>query len=290
MQTTPHNAHLALILGATAIAFSPIFVRLSELGPVTTAFYRVALAVIPLWLWTLRDSSAHYAPQSTRDYLLLASAGLWFAMDLGAWHWSIQLTSVANATLLGNLAPVFVTLGTWLIFKETPTKRFLLGLCLAIFGLILLAGDSHHLGGTHLKGDALAVLTGFFYGGYLLTISRLSKRFSAGTLMLWSSAITAIILLPFAIQTEDVSLPMTLYGWLVLIGLAWFSHATGQGLIAVGLTSLPAAYSSLILLWQPVLAAILGWMLLTESLSILQLSGGCFVLAAIFLAKTATTE
>lgn len=290
MQTTSRNAHLALIFGATAIAFSPIFVRLSELGPVTVAFYRVSLAVIPIWLWTLRDSRKRYEPQSTRDYLLLASAGLWFAMDLGAWHWSIRLTSVANATLLGNLAPVFVTLVVWLVFKETPTKRYLLGLCLAIIGLVLLAGDSHQLGGTRLMGDTLGVLTGFFYAGYLLTISRLSKRFSISTLILWSSGIAAIILLPFAIQAEDALLPTTLNGWLILIGLAWFSHAIGQGLIAMGLANLPVAYSSLILLWQPVLAAALGWILLSEKLSILQLCGSCLVLAAIVLAKTATTD
>src|SRR5205814_9496668 len=93
----------ALLLGATCIALSPIFVRVSEAGPTATAFWRVALAVPPLWL--LHALRREAAPRAyLAKWPLLLAAGVAFAGDLGFWHTSIKLTSVANSTLLANLA------------------------------------------------------------------------------------------------------------------------------------------------------------------------------------------
>ena len=98
-------ALIALLAGALGIAFSPIFVRLSELGPTATAFYRVAFAVPALYVWIrLEPKGGPRArkPSTRSDFLRLTAAGLFFAGDLAFWHWSIKFTSVANATLLAN--------------------------------------------------------------------------------------------------------------------------------------------------------------------------------------------
>ena len=103
-------AFAILLLGAVGIAFAPIFVRLSEVGPVATAFWRVCLAAPVLWLWMSasppRPGGRTRKPESLRDYARLSLAGLFFAGDLAFWHWAIQFTSVANATLLANFAPI----------------------------------------------------------------------------------------------------------------------------------------------------------------------------------------
>src|ERR1044072_6624232 len=96
-----------LLLGATFIALSPIFVRLADVGPTATAFRRAALAD-PL-LWPLVGLTSRRDATRSSPRLLLA-AGLAFAGDLAFWHWSIRFTSVANSTLLANLAAPFVTL------------------------------------------------------------------------------------------------------------------------------------------------------------------------------------
>ena len=80
-------------------------------------------------------------------------------------------------------------------------------------------------------------------------------------------------------------LPASAYGWWVLAGLALVSHAAGQGLIAYALASLPAAFSSVSLLFQPVVAALFAWVLLSESLVPLQVVGGLVVLLGIYLAR-----
>src|SRR4030095_6079767 len=111
----------ALLLGATCIALSPIFVRVRDAGPTAAAFWRVALAVPVLWLLYFLKTKARSQRYAGKWPLLLA-AGFAFAGDLGFWHTSIKFTSVANSTLLANLASIFVTLAAWLFLKQKPTR------------------------------------------------------------------------------------------------------------------------------------------------------------------------
>jgi len=275
-----------LLLGAAAIACSPIFVRLSELGPIATAVYRVLFALPALALFQqLVPQEKLTAKPTLKDWPLLCLAGFMFAGDLATWHWSIGLTSVANATLLANFAPIFVTLGSWLLFGERFSKLFLAGLALSMLGAITLMGSSLNLGTQHLYGDLLGLGCGGFYGGYILSIAKLRARFDTLTVMLWSGLVTFLLLLPLSwIQGESLIAP-SLYGWLILIGLALISHAGGQSLIAFSLAHLPAAFSSVVLLMQPVIAAILAVIVLGELPVVWQIVGGLIVLVGIYTAK-----
>lgn len=275
----------ALLAGATCIAASPIFVRLSEAGPTATAFWRVAIAVPVFWALYLlkpRSRAGRYGAQ----WPLLIAAAFAFAGDLGFWHASIQLTSVANSTLLANLASIFVTLAAWIFLRERPTGIFLAGLAAALAGVALLVHTSLEFSRTGLIGDALGVVTAIFYAAYILAVKALRDRGETTLhLMAVTSTITAIFLLPAALASGDQMLPASAYGWWILIGLALVSHAAGQGLIAYALAHLPAAFSSVSLLLQPVMAALFAWLILSESLVPLQIIGGLVVLAGIYLAR-----
>jgi drug/metabolite transporter (DMT)-like permease len=280
----------SLLVGAVCIALSPIFVRVSEPGPTATAFWRVALAVPALWMlygvWGRgqRGDSGAGAPVVSRWMLFLAA--LAFAGDLAFWHFSVKLTSVANSTLLANLAVIFVTLAAWLLFKQKPSRLFLVGLVTALVGVALLVSTSMSFSRTALAGDALGVVTALFYAWYLLTVKKLRDS-GAGTLHLMAvtTTITAVILLPVALMTGEQMLPLTSAGWLKLAGIALISHAAGQGLIAFSLAKLPAAFSSVSLLLQPVMAGVFAWVLLAEPLVPLQIAGGLVVLAGIYLSR-----
>ena len=280
-----HPALGALLAGATFIALSPIFVRLSEAGPTATAFWRVALAVPALWILYWLKPGPRARRYSGKWWLLIA-AGLAFAGDLAFWHTSIKLTSVANSTLLANLASIFVTLAVWIFLRQRPTRLFLAGLAAALAGVLLLVQTSLKFSATGLIGDALGVVTAMFYAGYLLTVKGLRDRGETTLhLMAVTTTITAILLFPVALATGEQFFPKTAEGWLMLLGLALVSHAAGQGLIAYALAHLPAAFSSVSLLFQPVMAALFAWLLLAEPLAPLQVAGGLIVLAGIYLAR-----
>jgi drug/metabolite transporter (DMT)-like permease len=281
-------ALFALFAGATCIALSPIWVRVADVGPTASAFWRVALAVPLLWVLVFFSSSGGFKPGKKQNLLLLA-AGLAFAGDLAFWHWSIQFTSVANSTLLANLASIFVTLAAWVLWRERPTPTFLAGLAAALAGVALLVRASlDGLSGAStraLLGDGLAVVTAMFYAWYLLSVKGVRDRGIATLqLMAVTTTITALALLPVALASGETLLPAGEAGWLTLLGLAWISHSGGQGLIAYALAHLPAAFSAVGLLFQPVMAALFAWVLLAEPLAALQMLGGVVVLAGIYLA------
>jgi drug/metabolite transporter (DMT)-like permease len=217
----------------------------------------------------------------------MIGAGLFFAGDLAVWHWSIVLTSVANATLLANLAPIFVTLTVWLLYRRRPGGLFLAGMAVALAGTAALLGGDVRISTTVIWGDCLGVLTAMFYAGYQLAVTRLRSRASTAAIMAWSGLVTAIALLPIALLSGEQILPATALGWLKLFGLALISQAAGQSLIAYAMAHLPATFSSVGLLLQPVMAALFAWILLGETLGWIEITGGIAVLVGILLAHRA---
>jgi hypothetical protein len=285
-KTTPQWLALAaLFAGATAIATAPLFVKVSETGPVATAFWRVFLALPLLWTWAIITQGASLARQARTHRNLLFAAGFFFAGDLAVWHWSILLTSVANTTLLANLAPIFVTAVTWFVFRQRPRRLFLAGLAAAISGTLLLIGANFGQGGGAMLGDALGVVTAMFYAAYQLSVSRLRAQVPTASVMAWSSMVMALLLLPIAWVSGERILPLSDAGWFKLIGIALFAQVIGQSLIAWAMAHLTATFSSVGLLLQPVMATLFAWILLGETVGPLQFAGGALVLAGIMLAR-----
>lgn len=294
----PRLALVLLLAGAVGIAFSPIFVRLSEVGPTATAFWRLGLAIPLLLAWVAiekRPAPPSMAKRGASWALLLA--GLCFAGDLAFWHWSLRFTSVANSTLLANFAPLFVTLGAWALWRERPSAKFLLGLAAALGGAVMLVAGGVSAGhveagqrgaGDQLFGDLLGIVTAIFYGGYMLAAKRARAFYSTAVVMSLTGIISAAVLLPMTLLAGETLFPPTLHGWAMLIGLAWIGQVAGQSLIASALKDLPASFSSVSLLLQPVCAALFAWLLLAEPMGVVQILGGLVVLAGIVTAGRAS--
>jgi drug/metabolite transporter (DMT)-like permease len=278
----------ALLVGGIAIGFSPIFVRVSELGPIATGFYRLLLALPLLWLWMHWEGRRAARGTTSVKWLPIAVPGILFAGDILFWHWSITYTTVANATLFANLAPVIVTVGAGLYLRERITYRFLAGMALAMGGAALLVNASAALGARYVLGDMLGLITACFFGSYVVAVARLRNRNAASTIMFYSSTVTCVLLLAATLMSGEHFLPSAANGWIALFALAWISQAMGQGFIAYALGHLPASFSALAILIEPLTAALLGWVWLGETLGVLQAIGGVIVLAGIAVARRAS--
>ncbi len=287
-----HNLALAgLVLGATATAFNPVFVRLSDLDPTASAFHRMAWALPVLWAWvSLENTSSTVAtrPKRVKDCLLLALCGLFFAADLMALHWSIRLTTVANAILFLNAQPIYVVFGAWLLFGERVRPAFLAGVATAMLGAAVMVGESAGFGEGRLLGDGLGVVAGICYAGYLLTASRLRTRFSSATINAWTCVVACPLLLAAALAAGQGVIPGSAYGWALMVGLGVISQAGGQGFIVWALAHLPAGFSAVALLSAPVAAAIFAWAFLSEPLTAVQIAGMAVVLGGIYWARRAS--
>lgn len=290
MRLTP-NARFglpALSAGILVISFSPLLVQVSEVGPSATAVYRMMFAMPALTAWMLleqRQENTRLRKLTLRDWGLLALTGLFFTGDLVAWHSSIRLSGVANATFLAHLSTPIISIGAWLIFSERLTWGFVAGLVLAMAGIALIMGASIVEPGGNLLGDGLGLLTAFFYGAYLLAIKHLRESLPSGLIMAVSSAFSFFGLLVAALLMDDKLFPVTLLGWATLVAIGLIIHSGGQGLITVAFRHLSASFSSVALLATPVLAAFLGWLFLSETLTLMQSLGCAAVLAGIALSQ-----
>ncbi len=277
-------AFAALVTGAIAMGASPLFVRLADVGPYASAFWRTFLALPFLGIWALAETHPRDMAVQISDRAVLWS-GLFFTGDLFFWHLSILATTVANATFLATTAPIWVALGAWLVLREVIARRILIGLVLCLAGGAALVGQSYGFAPERLMGDVFGVITSVFFAGYILTIRAARARVSAGTLAFLSTAITAACLFVIAISLEPFILPRTWNGAASLLALAIISQVAGQGLLAVALGTLPATFSSLVIFLEAVAAAALAWIFLGEALGPVQFLGGLLILAGIFAAR-----
>ena len=281
------KAFIALVLGGIAIGFSPIFVRLAEVGPAASGFWRVVFALPLLWVWigVEKGKSSQGHPTSRKDYKILFLCGFYFFLDLAFWHWSIQFTTVANATLLSNLMPAFVAIGAFFIFRERLGRVFYTGLLFSTLGAALLAFNSFEIAPERLLGDGLAVLTAITYAAYMLAVSWLRGRFTTVVIMFWTGLFSAVFLGLLSFLSGEVFIPVTLIGWLPLLGLGFIAQFAGQGLIIYGLRHLPSSFGAVTLLVQPIVAAMVAWPLFDEALGMMDFLGGVIILFGIFLAR-----
>ena len=284
---------LALAFGAFAIGFAPVFAAFAlkpeygGFGPASIGFYRILFALPLMWLvlWITPSKLDSLSKSQKRPIGLLALSGFFFAIDLVSWHWSIKYTSIANATLLANFAPLWVTLWARNLFGEKIHTRFFIALGIAIIGATILMRTSFQLKPEQLLGDLLSLLTAISYGSYMLTVKKLRETCPPQQIMAWSGLFAVPIMFFAAMISGESMISPQLNGWAILIGLALISHFAGQSLIAYAFGHLPASLTSLNLLLQPVFAAALGWLLLSQAMVGKQIIGAIIILSALTIAN-----
>ena len=285
--TTPRLAmFLALLTGATCIGFSGVLVRFADVGPAAAGFWRMifALPVLAAWMVLERPATGGLRLPALWPILL---AGLAFGVDVVLYNASLGHTSIANASLLGNLSPVAVVLGGWLLLGERPTRRILGALLLALAGAALLvlpkaAGQAAPGGGF---GDMLATGAAIAYAGYILAVRRARDGADAGRIGLISSLVCAVFCLGTALALGETLLPASLSGWLAVAGLGLVSQALGQGLITLSLGSYGASAASLVMVWPALVSVLAAWAIFGEQPDMAQAFGGIAILAAVLLVR-----
>lgn len=279
--TTPRLAFPALILANILLAFGPWLVRLSDVGPVAAAFWRLALAV-PVLLVLARLFGKN-RPNISRPLLFaILLGGLFFAADLAAWHVGILRTKLANATLFGNAASFLYPIYGFLIARALPTRMQSVALLLAGAGAALLMGSSYELSPDHFEGDLWALLAGIFYAFYLIAIDRARRTLAPMPVLALSTLAGTLPLLLFAVALGEQILPSD---WTPLILLSVGSQLLGQGLLVYAVGHLSPLVVGLGLLTQPAISALTGWLAYGERLGASDLFGALMICVALVLIR-----
>ena len=267
-----------LCLGASLIGLAPLFVRWSELSPSWNLCYRMFLALPFLALINFYyNGSQAFKLKSRKHLFLVLIASLAFAGDMSSWHWSLEFTSVANATIFVNTASIYMVIFAVLIFKESISRQFILSFVLTFVGVLGLIYFSNIKTEGALMGDGIALMAAFLYAAYLLIISRLGEE-SSINIIFYTTLFTGMFGLVFALFESRDFLPSSLTQFYNLLAMAILCQVGGQFFITYSLPKITASLGSIGLLMQPIIATIFGAIVFYEFLNFIQL---CFVILAL---------
>jgi drug/metabolite transporter (DMT)-like permease len=293
LQNPTIRAYLALAIGIVCIGFSAIFTKWAAMPGGSSAFYRVAIATVALFIpYALYEARRRGdirgdvdSPRKLTRRVLwgTALAGIFFALDLALWNTSLLYTSAANSTLLGNTSTLWVSLGAVILFGASLTRRFWLGMVIALVGAAIIVGPDIYTHPDLGWGDLLAVGSSLFYAGYILATGRVRRGIGTLPFMWLSCAVGTIFLFGYVLVMGQPLWGFSLNQWLALLGLALISHVLGWLAINYALGHLPAPLTAVSLLSQPVITAIIAVPLLSEELSLYQIGGGLLVLFGIYI-------
>lgn len=294
--TLTRGRALALVaIGAAVISVTALFVKWISLGPSAIGAYRCGFAAVALGAWVVVAGGRGRATPGTvvatgasgRAWLYAVAAGACYAGDLYVWHRSILLSGTGLATLLANTQVFWVALLSALLLGERLSWRLALCAGLALLGVVLLAIPGIAASPLHLHGIGLGLATGVFYAGYYLCLrasQREVRRLSLAANLWVTCAVAAVLLFAAAAATgESIPWPGGRdLGLLLLLGVG--AHVGGWVAISRGMTVVPAATGSLLLLLQPVLATIWGVVVFAEPFGGYEVSGTLLSLGAIYAA------
>lgn len=273
---------ISAVMGGILIGCSPIFVRISDLGPMSTGFYRMILALPILYLWMqAEDKNGSGAKLTNKEIVAIIFGGLFFGVDIAIWNWSLDYTAIVNATLFNNTAAFFVPIIAWLLYRQKPRATFMISVITGFIGCAMLAGDSLTISIKNVVGDFASLTSGLTVAIYVVLVKKLRSKINTGRLMFLTCTVSAVSLLGLAFLFGETMWPLTTNDWISILALAVLVHAGGQGLLAYSMGKIPASYVALIMLLAPVTASVLGWAVYSESLNLLKLTGIGLIMASI---------
>lgn len=285
-----------LLIAITALAFSPIFTKLSEIeiSPTATIFNRLWIATIIMGSWQLFQQPAESPTSMATEYLseqkrksLLILGSIFATVSSLLWAISFTQTSVASSTVLRSLTPLFISSGAWLILKQQFKSQFIVGMIISILGGTIIGWGDFRLGPENLIGDGIALLSAALHGANILTVGYLRDRgCETGTVLFWRCSCGALIMLPFICLADIQVFPLSVQGWSMVIALAVVCQTFGQGLLVFSLKRFSSSFVGIFTLLKPILTAFLAWLIFAEDLNLLSGLAVILILLGIYLAKS----
>ena len=265
------NYFFILSLGAMLIGFAPIFVKLSYLSPSAITFYRMSLALPFIYLLNAVIHKTNVIKLKNKKTLFYSAlASLAFTVDLTLWHYSMELTSVSNATIIVNSAPIFVAALSFIVFKEKLSANFFKSFLITYLGIFGLIYFSNNYTEGQLTGDFLCLVAALFYGTYLLIIGKLGDE-SSISIIFYTTLFCCVFSIPIMLLENAPFIPINKLEWTNMFLLAFLCQFGGQFLITYGIGKISASEGSIGLLMQPLTATVLAAIIFNEILNFIQI-------------------
>lgn len=276
---------MRLFVGAWLVSLSPVWVKLVNVPPTTSGFYRAIIGGCALALFLV--ATGRRVDFSKRAWIILSMSSVFFALDLWFWHRSIIYIGPGLATLLANFQVLFMMLAGLLLLGQRPRPIQIVAVPLALLGLALIVGvDWRSLPEDYRLGVVFGLLTAVMYAGYLLTMREVrtqsSYRLPAREVAVISLGSAALLAVSAFAEGQSLSIPTYAdAAWLVAYGI--LSNCLGLLFIASSLPQVSPTEAGLALLLQPTLSFVWDIVFFARPLTAVEFAGAVIALIAIYL-------
>ncbi|MFC2947791.1 DMT family transporter [Virgibacillus sediminis] len=291
MRRPPFNPYAAIVIGVISISASAVLVKLADQAPAAIiANYRLLFAVLLMLPVILLKYRHEFRDISRKDWSLSILAGIFLALHFILWFESLNYTSVASSVVLVTLQPIFAFLGTYLFFQERFSPGAIISMLIALFGSFIIAWGDFQISGIALWGDLLALLGAIGVTIYFLMGQRVRRNLSlmTYTFVVYGASSITLILYNLALQNPFFGYPAD--HWWLFLALAVFPTFLGHSLFNWALKWMSTSTISMAIVFEPVGASILAYIILGEVITWPQLLGGTIVIFGLFLFIMSTTR
>lgn len=277
LKKPPLPIPILMLIGIVAISFSAIFIKWSATPASIQGMYRLLFTSLLMLPFARPYSGAAFALRK-KDWIMLVLSGTMLALHFLLWMGSLKYTSVASSTMIMALEPVFIMLGVYFLYKEKTAVSAILGLSIAIGGVVFIGWGDIGISADNLKGDLLSVGGTVAVAVHMLIGQKLVVRMPS---YLYSLIVFLSAAGVFAIYNLFMGISFFNYPaneWGIFLLLAVVPTVFGHILFNWLLQYVSATTVSMNILGEPVGASILAYLLLGEQLTALQWAGGLLVM------------
>jgi drug/metabolite transporter (DMT)-like permease len=282
--------YFVLLIGVISVAFAAIFIRLAEAHPLVIATYRLSLAALVLAPVAWFKARQELLRLTRKQVILAIISGAFLALHFALWIWSLSYTTITSSVVLVTSSPIFVAIASYLLFREKITRRIISGIIVSIIGAIIIGFNSWQLGGTSVHGSILALSGAVAVAGYLLIGRKLRQSMGLLSYIFLTYSSAAVFLLITSLARGAILFDYSGETYLMFILLALVPQLIGHSALNWSLRFVPATMVTIAVLGEPVGATILGFFILKEVPTIIELIGGALILSGIIIAFSKKTE
>lgn len=271
--------YVALVIGAIAASSAGALIKLSYAPAVIIGAYRLAFATLLTAPFVAIGCRRELCGIGRRDLGLCILTGLVLAFHFLTWIASLKYTTVASAIVLSSMHPFFVAFGARLIYRERIDTRAVVSTLVAFLGVGIMVVPKLGPSGTGLWGNALALMAGAAFAGYLLIGQRLRQRMSATSYVFAIYGVSSAALFLFGWGMGVKLWPYPSRELLIFLALALFPTIMGHTTFNWALGHVRAMAVSVVNLMEPAFAVVIAFFLIGEVPTVFEFIGGVVTLA-----------
>lgn len=287
---TSAKPYFILILGVVSVSFAAVFIRLADAPPLVIATYRLVIASSVLIPLTLVRSGKTLKKLSRSDVLLILLSSVFIALHFALWITSLSYTTIASSVVIVTSHPVFVAIISYFLWGERLNRLTILGIVVALVGVVFINYGGFTLNPRAIIGDLMALLAALSMGAYLIIGRQIRGRISILPYLASIYAGAALLLLVASLSSGQALFGYSGTTYTMLFLLALVPQLIGHSSLNMAVRLMPVTTVSVGILGEPVIAIALGYAILGEGITTIEILGSLLTLGGIFIVMRYKTK